>query len=148
MPCFISLFIVTAISQAQPTTQANNITITPINNQPGQMRFDWTPGNAGNKVLVVINESANSTFTPINGTDYNAGPPTTSTNFTTATDIGVGAGKSGSVLFNSTNTTVTVSNLVEDRNYMIQIFEYTGAQLFNISPAQNNPRNFRFHTSG
>ncbi|MEQ8302207.1 MAG: T9SS type A sorting domain-containing protein [Cyclobacteriaceae bacterium] len=142
---FGTLLLVSWISQAQPSTQASNIVLSPVSGSTTSLRLAWTVGTGANKVVVVVSDIT-STFTPSNSTTYAA-----NTDFGAGADIGSGAGKSVSI-FNAVSSVgfETVTNLVPDSEYLIQIFEYTGtagAELYNISSALNNPIRIRYYTA-
>jgi len=133
-------------SVAQPSTQASNIVIIPVSNQPTQMRFDWTSGTGANKVIVIISD-VTSSFSPQPNNTYS---PTAGVDFGGA-DIGTGSGKSVCV-FNNTSSigTVTVTGLTAGDEYIVQIFEYTGsasAEQYNLLGASNNPVIYTAFTS-
>ena len=134
------------VSYAQPSTQASNITISPISGQTAQLKFDWTSGTGTNKVIVVIRDGT-AQFTPANNTTYAA-----NNDFGAGTDIKTGGTGIAKCVFNNTSSigTVDVLGLTPGSEYILQIFEYTGAasaELYNRSQATNNPIVLRYYTA-
>lgn len=143
---FISLFFIFQLSQAQPTTQASGIVILPAS--PTSLRFNWTAGNAANRVLVIVRNST-STYSPLDAVN----PVVAGTAFPSdggAADLDPASGKIAAAVFANTGTTVTVTGLAANTTYSVQILEYTGTGAtlaYNRSGQARNPLFFTFYTS-
>jgi hypothetical protein len=108
-----------------PTTQATNITFSPVGNT--SMTINWTNGN-GDRRVVIMN-TTNSFTNPVDGATI----PSTST---------VYSGSGEQYIYNSTSNTVSLTGLIAGTVYWFRVYEYnnTGVStVFNISTATNNP---------
>ncbi len=141
------VFVISSwVSYAQPSMQASNITVTPIGNGTS-LRFDWGNGNGANRIVIV----RTGVYSPVDGT----AAPSSDPDFNMGGDLDPGAGIAKCV-FNSVadggGTTVTVTNLVANTVYAVQVFEYNGSgvsTLYNRIADSNNPLNFQsFISSG
>ena len=79
--------------------------------------FSWANGN-GAKRIVVMRQGSPVNFTAVNGMDYIANAA-----FGTGTDLGSGQ----FVVFNGTQNTVAVSNLLPSTVYYFTVYEYNGS---------------------
>ena len=79
--------------------------------------FSWTNGD-GAKRIVLMKQGSPVSFTPVNGTDYTA-----NASFGSGTDLGSGQ----YVVFNGTQSNVSVSNLLPAITYYFAVFEYNGS---------------------
>lgn len=117
----------------EPTTQASNITFSSVNYTT--MTVSWTNGNSSSSRRVVFAKQANSgTATPVDNTNYSA-----STTFGSGTQIGTSGWY---CVYNSSSTSVSVSNLIAQTDYIFQVFEYNysgSVYNYNANSGTNNP---------
>lgn len=116
---FVLLLLIVASTQVQaqaPTTGASNFSVT--NNDGDRLRVNWTRGN-GSRVLVVasLSPTFGGTGVPVDGVDYGV-----SSAFGSVNEIGTG----NYVVYESTGTNVTVTNLVHSTTYYFRIYEFNG----------------------
>lgn len=112
---------------AQPSTQATNISITPAG-------ISWSTGNGTDKLVVISTNGG--TFSPVNGVDYTAD---ISSDFAIAVDKDGTAGVA-KIVYGGTANTVLVTNLAASTFYTIRVYEFNNAGfLYNTSIALNNP---------
>ena len=98
---------------SQPTVQASNVKVISANTTSVSLR--WTNGN-GQRRLVTM-RLTNSAASPTDGTTYTA-----STTFGSGSQIGTGT----FVVYNGTDTTVTVIGLTANSAYTVGVWEYNG----------------------
>jgi hypothetical protein len=98
---------------SQPTVQASNVKVISANTTSVSLR--WTNGN-GQRRLVTM-RLTNSAAAPTDGTTYTA-----STTFGSGSQIGTGT----FVVYNGTDTTVTVTGLTANSAYTVGVWEYNG----------------------
>ncbi|NLN74501.1 MAG: M6 family metalloprotease domain-containing protein [Bacteroidales bacterium] len=95
-----------------PTTQANNLSVTNI--QDYQMRLNWTRGN-GTSVLVVAKKSSAVDVDPYQSLSYEA-----NSSFGLGDDLGSG----NIVVYKGTGTNVTVTSLQPATTYHFAVYEF------------------------
>ncbi|MFQ3597369.1 MAG: T9SS type A sorting domain-containing protein [Chloroherpetonaceae bacterium] len=124
-------FSETAFAQlaSQPTVQASNMKVVSANSNSVSLR--WTNGN-GQRRLVTM-RLTNSAASPTDGATYTA-----STTFGSGSQIGTGT----FVVYNGTDTTVTVTGLSATSGYSVGVWEYNGltagTQNYNTSNSSSN----------
>lgn len=101
-----------------PSLQASSVSmgsyVVNTGNNTVSATISFTAGN-GAKRLVVMRQSGDVNFTPVNSTSYTA-----NTDFSAATDQGNG----NKVVYAASGTSVTVSNLTPNTQYYVKVFEY------------------------
>jgi len=106
-------FIRTEEVKAQtPTVPANNLAFTTIG--LNSLSMTWTRGN-GEYCLVVMRASPNAGVNPVNGNNYAA-----SSTFGNGSNLG----SSNYVVYESTGTSLTVTNLLSNTLYTVRIYEF------------------------
>jgi hypothetical protein len=116
----------------EPTTQAINLTFSSV--VYTSMTVSWTSGN-GAKRAVFAKQANTGTATPVDNTNYSA-----SSTFGSGTQIGTSGWY---CIYNSTGTSVSVSNLTAQTDYIFQVFEYNSSgSIYNyfLDSGTNNPR--------
>jgi hypothetical protein len=98
----------------EPTVPTSNITFSNV--QTTQMTINWSKGNGTNRLVIVKSGSAVSK-TPTDGIAYSANPQLGS---------GTNLGLANYAVYNSTGSSVTVTNLTTSTTYYIAIFEFNG----------------------
>ena len=117
-----------------PTIQASNITFSNITTT--SFKVSCTKGNGDNR-LILIKSGSSVNFTPANNNCYTA-----NTVFGSGTQLGTG----NYSIFNSSDSSCTVTGLTADTNYYIAIYEYKGScpgSIINyllISPATSSQK--------
>ena len=112
-------FLTTAYA-ADPTTQANNLTIT--NRTDDVLSLSWTRGN-GEYCLVVLKPFANSYAYP---QDLTTSPYSASSTYGAGSNLG----SSNYVVYRGTGTSVSISNLSPSTQYMAVVYEYNTTNIF------------------
>ncbi len=114
---------------AEPTSSASGITFTNVISSG--FTINWT--GVGANHLVVVRQGSAVTATPVDGTGYTA-----STAFGQGSDLG----SASYVVYNGTNTSVTISGLSPATTYYVAVYEFNGSggtQNYRItSPATGN----------
>lgn len=117
-----------------PTVQASNILFSNISAY--SMQIDWTIGDGINRA-VFVKDGSGAITNPTDGVTYIASSDWSSK--------GTQLGTSGYYcVYNGSGTSVTLTNLDENTEYYVQIFEYgcsTGAQQYYTTTATDNPNN-------
>jgi len=116
----------------EPTSQASNITFSSVSYN--QMTINWSNGN-GAKRAVFVKQANTGTASPVDDTTYTA-----NTVFGSGTQIG---STGWYAVYSSTGTSVTVTGLTEQTDYIAQVFEYNGpggVENYLTSTASNNPK--------
>lgn len=117
-----------------PTVQASNIAFSNISAY--SMQIDWTIGDGINRA-VFVKDGSGAITNPTDGVTYTA-----STDWSSK---GTQLGTSGYYcVYNGSGTSVTLTNLDENTEYYVQVFEYgcsTGAQQYYTATATDNPNN-------
>jgi hypothetical protein len=116
----------------QPTTQAYNITSSSV--AYTTMTVGWTNGN-GTKRVVFAKQANTGTATPVDDTTYTA-----STTFGSGTQIGTSGWY---CIYNGTGTSVNISGLTAQTDYIFQVFEYNGTaglENYFTDTATDNPK--------
>lgn len=108
-------FTTTGSGVTAPTTNANAALFSLIDGN--KFSFAWSNGN-GAKRIVVMRQANPVSFIPANGIDYSAHAA-----FGTGTDLGSGQ----YVVFNGTQNTVAVTNLLPSTVYYFAVYEYNGS---------------------
>ncbi|MFZ1808551.1 MAG: Ig-like domain-containing protein, partial [Cyclobacteriaceae bacterium] len=130
------------ISYAQPSTQASNITVTPVATSETSLTLNWTNGNGSNRIVIIYESSGD--YTPTNG----VAAPASNSAYSSGTDLDPAGGGTNEAycVFNSQTdgggTSVTVTGLSDKTRYNIQIFEYNGigpSTLFRVTAGASNP---------
>jgi hypothetical protein len=118
----------------EPTTQASNLTFSSVNYT--SMTVSWTNGNSSSSRRVVFAKQANTgTTSPVDNATYSA-----STTFGSGTQIGTSGWYT---VYNSSGTSVTVTGLTAQTDYIFQVFEYNfsgSIYNYNTNTGTNNPR--------
>jgi hypothetical protein len=144
---FASLFVL-ATSASWAQTQASAITFEPVPGTPTSLKINWTEGTATAGRIVVIKDAL-GTFKPTNGTDITT--LGANSNYTSATDKDPGSGVVKIVAaIAGSGASVTVSNLVANSRYFVQIYEFTGTSIsptYLLTTNSTNPRSFTFYTT-
>ncbi len=147
--CFAILSLVGYQVNAQaPTTQANNIILSPISGSTTSIRVTWTNGNGtGGRVVIITN--ATGTYTPANAaTQAVAG--------TAFPADGAGADLDGdatdiaAAVYNGTGTTVDITGLAANTEYTVRVYEYNGSAAtteYLYATAAVNPVTLRYYTA-
>jgi len=108
-------FTTTGSGVTPPTTNASAALFSLIDGN--KFSFAWSNGN-GVKRIVVMRQGSPVSFIPTNGIDYTANAA-----FGTGTDLGSGQ----YVVFNGTQNTVALTNLLPSTVYYFAVFEYNGS---------------------
>lgn len=108
-------FTTTAAPVPSPTINATNPAFNAV--EGNSYEFAWQNGN-GDKRIVVARQGLPVSFTPTDGTGYQA-----TNSYGAGTDLGGGQ----FVVFNGTSDEVTVTNLSPATTYHFAVFEYNGA---------------------
>jgi hypothetical protein len=152
---FIPVFFISWLSNAQPSTQASGIVISPVSGSTTSMRFDWTNGNGANRIIIF--KTSASTYAP---TNLVTAPTSVASSLVSpfpanaaGSDLD-GTAEIAACIFNSvvdgTGTTVTVTGLTVNKEYTIQIYEYSGSSTtttYSFSTASGNPVTLRYITA-
>lgn len=93
----------------------------------------WSRGN-GTNCAVFLKEANTGTAIPSNGTTY-----TGSSVFKSGSQIGI---TGWYCVYNGSGTTVNVTNLSAKKDYIFQVFEYTGSA-YDLTTATGNPYTFK-----
>ena len=115
-----------------PTIQASNIVFSDVYSL--QITLSWLSGDGGSSV-VFAKQSATGTTLPVDNTTYTA-----NTTFGNGTQIGA---TTWYCVYNGGGSTVTVSGLFDNKDYIFQVFDYNsgpGNELYLTSTASNNPK--------
>jgi hypothetical protein len=104
-----------------PVSQANTLTYTPACNQ---MTVGWTRGT-GDNVIVLAREGSPVDADPLDGNTYTA-----NASYGSGTEIGVG----NYVVYNSSGSSVLVTNLNASTTYYFNVYEY-----YNAGPCYRTP---------
>jgi cyanophycinase-like exopeptidase len=125
----------------KPSNQALNINISGI--FVGKATLAWTRGN-GTTCAVFVKQTTSiaELAPPLDNTNY-----TPNTSFSSGTQI---ESTGWYCVYTGTGTNVLVTNLTGGETYRVMVCEYngvTGGEVFNITSASNNPRNFNTITS-
>lgn len=108
-------FTTTGSGVTPPTTNASAALFSLIDGN--KFSFAWSNGN-GAKRIVVMRHGNPVSFVPANGIDYTANAA-----FGTGTDLGSGQ----YVVFNGTQNTVAITNLLPSTVYYFAVYEYNGS---------------------
>lgn len=114
----------------EPTTQASEIIFS--NTQSNQVTLAWTSGNGANR-LVLAHQGAAVDASPIDGFAYTA-----NSIYSTGNEIGT----DNYVVYNSSGSGITITNLLPETTYHFRVFEYSGtgtATNYFVDAAINNP---------
>lgn len=98
-----------------PTTQSTTFSSSNISTSSAQI--NWVRGN-GDNVLVVAREGSAVNAAPVSGTSYVGDP---------ALGLGDQIGTGNFVVYNGPANTVTLTDLLSNKNYHIAIYEYNNA---------------------
>lgn len=114
-----------------PTTQASGVSFSAIGS--GGMTISWTPGSGSNSIVLVKASSAVNS-SPVNGTIY-----TNNAAFGSGTQIGSG----NYVVYQGTDSSVTISGLAIGTTYYVAVYSFNGlnstlAEYNTASPATGN----------
>ncbi len=115
-----------------PTTQATNIVFSQV--YATQMDISWTNGDGNNRV-VFAKAASSGTTTPVDETTYTA-----NASFGSGTQIG---STGWYCVYNSDSSSVTVTGLSANTDYIFQVFEYnrsSGNELYLTETATDNPK--------
>ena len=125
---------------SEPTTQADTVAFTSVGSSA--MTVGWNNGN-GNRRAVFMKETAGTITNPSDGVAYTA-----SANWSSK---GTQLGTSGYYcIYDGTGSSVALTNLASNTNYVMQVFEYnadsasvpTAATInYNVATATSNPNN-------
>ncbi|MBE9466928.1 MAG: fibronectin type III domain-containing protein [Bacteroidetes bacterium] len=110
-------------ANAAPTTQASGITFSNVD--ATKLTINWTSGNGQNRIVKM--NTSNSFTDPTDGTDPSA-------------DNAYGLGEQ--VVYNSTGSTVNITNLDASTTYWFRAYEYNNSgtsTMYNVSTATDNP---------
>ncbi|MFW6302652.1 MAG: fibronectin type III domain-containing protein [Bacteroidales bacterium] len=120
---YVRVSVTYTISCTAPTTQASNVNFT--NNDNGtSLTANWTRGN-GDNVLVVAREASTAAVAPSSGTTYTANTLYGSGNTT---------GTGNFVVYNGTGTSVDVTGLSPQTDYVFDVYEYLNTDVcYNTS---------------
>ncbi|MDX9893099.1 MAG: choice-of-anchor Q domain-containing protein [Patescibacteria group bacterium] len=114
-----------------PTVQAHTLSFSSISNS--RLSVSWSNGN-GEARAVFIKQAATGTAIPVDATTYSANA---------ALGSGDQIGESGwYAVYNGTGTSVTITGLLPETDYIIQVFEYNGSagtELYLSNTASSNP---------
>jgi hypothetical protein len=101
-------------SQSEPTVASSSMVFSAL----GTSTFTatWTKGN-GARRIVLIKESSNVDTDPSDGTGYTANAA-----YTSGDQIGTG----NYVVYDGTDSTVTITGLNQDKTYYLKVYEYNG----------------------
>ncbi|MEP2671383.1 MAG: T9SS type A sorting domain-containing protein [Cyclobacteriaceae bacterium] len=136
----VSFLMGSWISYAQPSTQASNISVTPVVTNGTSLTLSWTNGNGTNRIVIV----RTGVYTPING----VAAPSSNSVYGSGTDLDPAGGPTNEAycVFNSQTdgggNNVTVTGLTDKTRYTIQVIEYNGtgaSTLFHVTAGANNP---------
>lgn len=105
----------TTTSVTEPTTQASVLTFSSVGYT--SMTASWTNGD-GEKRAVFVRQASSGTVSPVDGTTYSA-----NATFGSGTQIGTSGWY---CVYNGTGTSVNVSGLSAQTDYIFQVFEYSG----------------------
>lgn len=124
-----------------PSTQALNINFSGI--FVGKASIAWTRGN-GTSCAVFVKQTTSTAelAVPVNNTNYAA-----NNSFGSGTQIG---STGWYCVYKGISTNILVTNLTGGLTYRVMVCEFngvTGGEVFNITEASNNPRNFTTITS-
>ncbi|MBS1492023.1 MAG: T9SS type A sorting domain-containing protein [Bacteroidetes bacterium] len=115
---------------AQPTVQSSNVTFASVGSNSFTINFN--AGNGTNRIVLVKSGSAVDA-NPVNGVSYTANSA-----FGSGTQIGTG----NYVVYNGTETSVSVTGLSGSTTYYVAVLEFNGSagseNYFLTSPATNN----------
>jgi len=124
-PNFLYSAVIQAGSLNVPAADASTATLS------------WTRGNGAN-CAVFVKEAASGNASPVNGSSYIANP-----SFKSGTQIG----SSGwYCVYSGSGTTVSISNLKANTDYIFQVTEFTGSGasvIYDTSTSTDNPFNFK-----
>jgi hypothetical protein len=112
-----------------------------------QIKFSWTAGGGGNRVVLVktVGASSASNYPLVDG--FSALSPNLA--FGSGTDLNAGGGGNGivqCVFDGSTNGPITVTGLTVNTSYVIEVYEYAGAHLY-VRPALSVTRSTANNTN-
>ncbi|PKP18394.1 MAG: hypothetical protein CVU05_13570 [Bacteroidetes bacterium HGW-Bacteroidetes-21] len=133
---FVLLFmssVFTAFGQA-PTTQATDLIF--ANATQTQVDISWTRGD-GDSCAVFVFQGTTGTPVPVDNTTYSADAA-----FGSGDEIGT---SSWYCIYNGSGTSVTMTDLTANTNYLVMVAEYNGdegAELFLITSGTGNPAGF------
>jgi len=117
---------------AEPTTQAYSVTFSSVASTTTTV--SWTNGNGSGRA-VFIKQSNTGTAAPVDNTTYTAN---------TAFGSGTQIGSSGwYCIYNGTGTSVNITGLTGQTNYIVQVFEYNNSgSVYNYftNTALDNPK--------
>lgn len=126
-----SFQVVSSYSLESPTKQAASVTFSNI--ATNQMQVNWERGN-GDYVAVFMKQGNSGSAAPENYTLYTA-----NNSFNSGTQIG----SSGwYCVYKGTGTSVTVSNLLSETQYIVHAIEYnyqSAYETYNVGTSINNP---------
>lgn len=108
-------FTTTGSGVIPPTTNATSALFSLIDGN--KFSFAWSNGN-GAKRIVVMRQGSPVSFSPVNGIDYTANAA-----FGTGADLGSGQ----YVIFNGTQSSVAITNLLPSTVYHFAVYEYNGS---------------------
>ncbi len=124
----------TTIAISEPTTQAYDIAISNI--RDSSANISWNKGNGVNSI-VFMRRSSTGYAEPVNDITYSANP-----SFGDGNQIG----SSGwYAVYKGTGTSVTVSGLISERNYIVHVIGYNGPsgdEKYLLGSSSNNPNTF------
>lgn len=118
---------------AEPTIQAHSITFSSVVSTG--MTISWTNGNGAGRV-VYMKQTDTGTAEPVDNEVYTANSV-----FGSGTQIGTSGWYS---VYRGTGTSVSVTGLIGNKNYQVQVFEYnTVSTSYNylLNTGSNNPSN-------
>lgn len=122
------------LNSISPTTQANNILFSNIQNT--QAKINWTNGNGTNRAVFIM-QGDTGTASPVDSITYTA-----DASFGSGTQIG---STGWYCIYNGTGTNVTVTNLNPGTSYRVMVTEYNGSsgiELYDRDTTSTNPNNF------
>lgn len=129
------------IDIAEPTIQASNTVISGLSYDKATV--SWSNGN-GSRRAVFLKNTSSGIASPVDGSNYSAD-----------TVFGSGSQISSSgwyCVYNGTGTSVDVTGLLSEHNYLAQVFEYNGTivgtQNYLTTSAVDNPKSFTTSTVG
>lgn len=127
IPCYNLNELLGSTLCTPPTTQASEANITAIT--ASGMNLAWTKGN-GNRTLVVARENSATQMEPFSGNSYSS-----SSTFGVGSQIGTG----NYVVYDSAGSSVAISGLAPNTNYIYSIYTYDSlTKCYNLSELTAN----------
>ena len=122
-----------------PTTAAKNIIIDNV--AATSFKVHWTNGN-GNNRIVVMRAMGNLNCTPQNNVIYTANSVFGSGDTVKLSNNATYSSNKNFVVYNGSDTSVTVSNLLSNTSYYVRVYEYNGVNpnMYGVASASANKK--------